>query len=99
MAKTWPSDRKASFVGTGSSPESCIRWMCRSIEAMQWLGLPLSARELVQIFDEKASPASVISHTRRLAKLGAIEIVETHRVHGTGVVSYGLAMRRWGDGH
>lgn len=52
------------------------------IEALLWIGLPLSASELKKILSAQ-SPLSVVSyHLVRLAKLDVLERVRTRQVRG-----------------
>lgn len=54
------------------------------IEALAWVGQPLSSSQLVSLFDDPGYYVSLISfHAKGLAKWGAIEIVETRPVRGT----------------
>ena len=53
------------------------------IEAMQWVGEPLSASELEQLFDEKPSLGSISYHVRTLVKFGALKQVRSRHVRGT----------------
>lgn len=54
------------------------------IEALAWVGQPLSSSQLVSLFDDPGYYISLISfHAKGLAKWGAIEIVETRQVRGS----------------
>lgn len=44
------------------------------IEALRWVDLPLSAAELVQIFEGRRIGLRIERHLRRLAKIGAVEL-------------------------
>jgi DNA-binding transcriptional ArsR family regulator len=61
------------------------------LEAMQWIGEPLSASELEQIFDKKLSLGSISYHIRTLAKYGALEQIRSRHVRGTIERYYSLA--------
>lgn len=52
------------------------------IEAMLWIELPLSAKELDRVFDEGAGLSLISYHVRTLAKMDVIEIVEERPVRG-----------------
>ncbi len=43
------------------------------IEAMRWLDQPLSASELVQVFDRERRLSTIAYHVRRLYDLGALQ--------------------------
>lgn len=61
------------------------------LEAMLWVGEPLSASELEHLFDEKPSLGSVSYHVRTLAKFGAVEQIRSRPVRGTIERYYFLA--------
>jgi DNA-binding transcriptional ArsR family regulator len=54
------------------------------IEAMLWIGWPLSARELEQVFGKQSglSMSAVSYHLTSLANLGILELVEKRPVRG-----------------
>jgi len=53
------------------------------VEALQWVGHPLSALELTALLaDAHYGKDLVAYHARALAKLGAIEVAATRRVRG-----------------
>lgn len=52
------------------------------IEAMLWIGRPLSSAELVRVFDEEIVLSSVAYHVRRLSQLGVLEQTGTRQVRG-----------------
>lgn len=62
------------------------------IEALRWVDQPLSAAELVQLFDDGHSWAAVGRHLRRLAKLNAIEIDEAVTLRKAMDVRYRLVV-------
>jgi hypothetical protein len=68
------------------------------IEALQWIGRPLSAVDLVQLFDGSPSPAVVGRHMRRLSKLNAIEIVRATGMLDATQIAYRLVTKGEGDG-
>jgi hypothetical protein len=63
------------------------------IEALQWIEQPLSADDLIQMFDGKPSWAVVGHHLRRLAKLGAIRLAETPTAENITDIRYYLVRR------
>jgi hypothetical protein len=62
------------------------------IEAMRWIGQPLSASELVQIFSGEYSLATVAYHVRRLVALGALKLALQRPVRGTVEKFYRLGL-------
>jgi len=55
-----------------------------TIEALSWIGQPLSASQLVAVFDREKDYLSLVSyHVRRLLEAGVLEIVEERQVRGT----------------
>jgi len=58
---------------------------------MNWIGQPLSAGDLTQLFDGKPARASVSHHMQRLTKLEAIELNEMPTKRGIADVRYRLA--------
>lgn len=67
------------------------------IEAMLWIGRPMSASELVAVFDdeEELGFSSVSYHVRRLADdLGALKVVRRRPVRGAIETFYRLAIAR-----
>jgi hypothetical protein len=52
------------------------------IEAMQWIGVPVSPKELDRIFDEEFGVSLVSYHTRTLADIGVVERVRQQAVRG-----------------
>jgi hypothetical protein len=63
------------------------------IEAMQWIGVPLSPKELDRIFDEEFGVSLVSYHTRTLADIGVVERVRQQAVRGAVQSFYTLAAR------
>jgi Helix-turn-helix domain len=54
------------------------------IEAMSWIGVPLSASELEKVFDDEEFGLSRISyHVRTLAKAGILRMVRQRQVRGS----------------
>jgi len=54
------------------------------VEAMWWLGEPLSASDLTKVIDDKKFGLSHLSyHMVSLADAGAIEVVKRRRVRGS----------------
>jgi hypothetical protein len=63
------------------------------IEAMQWIAVPLSPRELDRIFDEEYGVSLVSYHMRTLADIGVVEKVRQQAVRGAVQNFYTLAAR------
>jgi len=54
------------------------------VEAMRWIGEPLSASDLSKVIDEEKYGLSHISyHMVKLAEAGAIEVVRSRPVRGS----------------
>lgn len=54
------------------------------VEALQWIGEPLSATDLAKLFDDDAVSLSHVSyHLVSLAKTGALTKVRQRQVRGT----------------
>jgi len=64
------------------------------IEAMDWVGVPLSPREIVLIFDKQTGVSAVSYHMRALAEAGAVEVVRQQPVRGALQTFYALSLRR-----
>jgi DNA-binding transcriptional ArsR family regulator len=60
------------------------------IEAMRWIDRPLSAVQLVQVFDEYLAIPHTSYHLRRLRKLGFIRTSWTRKVRGARQTFYRL---------
>jgi hypothetical protein len=55
------------------------------LEALLWIELPLSAKQLADSFDyEEYYPGIVSHHVNHLARLGVLEVVSWEAVEGTG---------------
>jgi hypothetical protein len=52
------------------------------IEALKWIGQPLSSKELENVFEESLALSSVCYHVVRLAELGVLERVGERPVRG-----------------
>jgi hypothetical protein len=63
------------------------------IEALQWIAVPLSPKQLDQLFDEEFGVSLVSYHMRTLAKLGVVERVRQQAVRGAVQSFYTLAAR------
>jgi hypothetical protein len=61
------------------------------IEALEWIELPLSAKDVDLVFDEEFGLSLVSYHMRKLADVGAIEKVEQRAVRGALQSFYALA--------
>jgi DNA-binding transcriptional ArsR family regulator len=62
------------------------------IEAMRWIDRPLSASQLVQVFDGSAAVPAFSYHLRHLRKLGVVKRSWVKPVRGTKERFYRLAM-------
>ena len=63
------------------------------IEAMQWIAVPLSPKELDRIFDEEYGVSLVSYHMRTLAEIGVVEKVRQRAVRGAVQNFYTLVAR------
>jgi len=63
------------------------------IEAMEWIEVPLSPKELDRIFDEEFGVSLVSYHMRTLADVGVVERVRQQSVRGAVQSFYTLAAR------
>jgi hypothetical protein len=63
------------------------------IEAMQWIAVPLSPKELDRIFDEQFGVSLVSYHMRTLADVGAVEKVRQQAVRGAVQSFYALSAK------
>lgn len=63
------------------------------IEAMAWIEVPVSARELDAVFDEEFGVPLVSYHVRTLADLGALEKVHQQAVRGALQTFYRLTAK------
>ena len=61
------------------------------IEAMEWVELPLSPRELDQMFDEQFGLSLVSYHVRTLSEAGLVEKVRERPVRGALQTFYTLS--------
>lgn len=52
------------------------------IEAMEWIGVPLSPKELDRVFDEEIGVSLVSYHMRTLVGAGVVERVRQESVRG-----------------
>jgi DNA-binding transcriptional ArsR family regulator len=64
------------------------------IEALQWIAVPLSPKELDRIFDEDFGVSLVSYHMRTLADMGVVERVRQQSVRGAVQSFYTLAARK-----
>jgi hypothetical protein len=60
------------------------------VEAMEWIEVPVSPRELDRIFDEQYGVSLVSYHMRTLAKVGVVEVVRQQSVRGALQSFYSL---------
>ena len=63
------------------------------IEALLWIGEPLSAAELVEILDGGCSLGLIVYHAKTLENMKAIEVVYIRRVRGARESYYFFATR------
>jgi Helix-turn-helix domain len=63
------------------------------IEAMEWVDVPLSPRELDRIFDEEFGVSLVAYHMRTLAEVGVVEKVGEQPVRGALQTFYSLSAK------
>jgi DNA-binding transcriptional ArsR family regulator len=61
------------------------------IEAMSWIGLPLSATDLDRVMRGQIGVSLLSYHLRKLAEVGAIERVRREPVRGAVQTFYALA--------
>ena len=52
------------------------------IEALTWIGTPLSATDLTKVFDKRFAVPNLNYHLHELAKVGALKQVRKRRVRG-----------------
>ena len=60
------------------------------IEALEWIEVPLSAKELDLVLEEEFGLSLVSYHLRKLAEVGAVEKVEQRAVRGALQTFYAL---------
>lgn len=63
------------------------------IEAMLWIEVPVSPKELDRIFDEEFGVSLVAYHMRTLADVGVVERVRQQAVRGAVQSFYALSER------
>ncbi len=63
------------------------------IEAMEWIEVPVSPRELDRIFDEEFGLSLVAYHMRTLADVGVVEKVRQQSVRGALQTFYSLSAK------
>jgi hypothetical protein len=69
------------------------------IEAMMWIEVPVSPKELDLAFDEQYGVSLVSYHMRRLADVGVVEKVHQQAVRGALQTFYVLAARKPASAH
>jgi hypothetical protein len=67
------------------------------IEALRWIGEPLSAGDLAGLFDNEPSWATLGHHLRRLFKLEAVEYAEAPSPQNVTDIAFRLAVRQRND--
>lgn len=60
------------------------------IEAMDWIEVPMSAKDLDLVLDEEFGLSLISYHMRVLADVGAIEMVEQQQIRGALKTFYRL---------
>lgn len=63
------------------------------IEAMEWVAVPVSPRELDRIFGEEFGVSLVSYHMRTLANIGVVEKVRQQSVRGALQTFYSLSAK------
>jgi hypothetical protein len=63
------------------------------IEAMGWVDVPLSPRDLDRIFDEQFGVSLVAYHMRTLSEVGVVERVRQRPVRGAVETFYALSAK------
>lgn len=63
------------------------------IEAMEWVEVPVSPRELDRVFDERFGVSLVSYHMRTLADVGVVEKVRQQSVRGAVQTFYSLSAK------
>ena len=63
------------------------------IEAMEWVEVPISPRELDRVFDEEYGLSLVSYHMRTLADVGVVEKVRQQSVRGALQTFYSLSAK------
>jgi hypothetical protein len=63
------------------------------IEAMEWIEVPISPRELDRVFDEQFGLSLVSYHMRTLADVGVVEKVRQRSVRGALQTFYSLSAK------
>jgi len=64
------------------------------IEAMEWIEIPVSPRELDRVFDEEFGLSLVAYHMRTLADIGVVEKVRQQSVRGALQTFYSLSAEK-----
>lgn len=61
------------------------------LEALEWIGQPLSASDLTKVFDDEEIYLSHVSyHLRKLGEVGVLELQRTRPVRGSVEKFYGI---------
>jgi DNA-binding transcriptional ArsR family regulator len=63
------------------------------IEALVWIGKPLSATDLTKVFDNRFALVNVSYHLQELAKGGVVKRTRSRQVRGVVEKFYGLSGR------
>jgi hypothetical protein len=86
-------DRDSSFKWDALIPISVHPMKVAIIEALQWIGVPLSPKDLDRLFDKEFGVSLVSYHMRTLADAGVVEKVGQQSVRGAVQSFYTLAAR------
>jgi hypothetical protein len=68
------------------------------LEAMAWIGMPMSAVDLVKVLCEEISLPTVAYHVRRLAEIDALELTEERHIRGALKRSYRFVLQPRSNG-
>lgn len=87
------AQRRGSFNWESLIPHLVHPVKVAMIEAMQWIDVPLSPRELDLIFEEKWGVSLVAYHMRTLADVGVVVRVHQQAVRGAVQSFYSLTAK------
>jgi hypothetical protein len=75
-------DEPYPFDWSGLVPRVVHPLKVAVIEAMAWLGRPLSPSELHEVFERRFSLSLVAYHVNKLEELGALAEIDSRQVRG-----------------
>jgi hypothetical protein len=81
-------DGDESFDWAGLVPAVVHPLKVAIIEALAWIGEPLSPSELKEVFERQFSISLIAYHVNKLADTGAIRAVKTRQVRGARQTFY-----------